>query len=272
MTLNQTTIISNLKTFPIYDGTFLIGHIIIIEDITEYDQLQKQVILSEKLASVGLLAAGVAHEINNPLGIIANYLSYIKYTFYDQKLHEAIDNVHEEIASIANIVSNLHTFSDNKPLTIEDLDINELIRSMLHLVQHNAKSKQITIHFEPYDHDLTISANKNEIKQVILNLLKNSFEAMPSGGEIVIKTTLLPEHEANVVQMTFQDTGPGIGDENPNNIFLPFYSTKKGQEHNLGLGLSVSYGIIKKYNGTISVRNLENAGCQFTIKIPQSPR
>jgi signal transduction histidine kinase len=70
--------------------------------------------------------------------------------------------------------------------------------------------------------------------------------------------------------LIFQDTGPGINDENPNNIFLPFYSTKKGSENNLGLGLSVSYGIIKKYHGTISVENLENSGCQFRIQIPQS--
>jgi signal transduction histidine kinase/ABC-type branched-subunit amino acid transport system ATPase component len=268
ITFNQNNIIGNIKIFPIYDGTFLIGNIIILEDVTEYDQLQKQVMLSEKLASVGLLAAGVAHEINNPLGIIYNYLSYIKYHFPDTTLHEAIDNVHEEIASIANIVSNLHAFSDNKPLTIEDIDIHELICSMLNLIKHSAQSKHITIHFDPCQHDLAIRANKNEIKQVILNLLKNSFEAMPSGGDIYIETFKIRENGSNFVQMRFKDTGPGICDENPNNIFLPFYSTKKGQENNLGLGLSVSYGIIKKYNGMISVENLDNTGCQFVINIP----
>lgn len=269
LTFNQTNIIGNVKIFPIYDGTFLIGHIIILEDVTEYDQLQKQVVLSEKLASVGLLAAGVAHEINNPLGIIYNYLSYIKYRFHDPALHEAIDNVHEEIASISTIVSNLHAFSDNKPLTIEDLDLNDLIRNMLNLIQHNAKHKQIVLHFTPSSPELLIRANKNEIKQVILNLLKNSFEAMPAGGEIAITTAQITDNGANFAQMTFQDTGPGIGDENPNNIFLPFYSTKKGQD-NLGLGLSVSYGIVKKYNGSISVKNLDNAGCQFVMLLPQS--
>ena len=152
----------------------------------------------------------------------------------------------------------------------EEIELNGEIRNMLNLVKHNARYKDITIHFEPYQRDLLIRASKREIKQVLLNLLKNSFEAMPSGGDIFIHTTLSNENGANMVQMTFQDTGPGIGDENPNNIFLPFYSTKKGQEENLGLGLSVSYGIIKKYNGTIAVRNLENSGCQFLIKIPQS--
>ena len=270
ITFNQTNIIGNLKIFPIYEGTFLFGNILIIEDVTEYDQLQKQVILSEKLASVGLLAAGVAHEINNPLGIISNYLSYINYTFHENGLHEAIDNVQEEIASIANIVGNLHSFSDNTPLTNADIELNELIRSMLKLIDHNAKAKQITIHFEPARQDLTIRANKNELKQVILNLLKNSFEAMPSGGAIYIETSQIAENGSNFVQLSFKDTGPGICDENPNNIFLPFYSTKKGQENNLGLGLWVSYSIIKKYNGTIAVKNIDTSGCQFLITFPQS--
>ena len=267
--VNDIPTINNIRTFPIYDETFLIGHILIIEDITEYDQLQKQFMLSEKLASVGLLAAGVAHEINNPLGIIANYLSYIKYHFHDESLHEAIDNVHEEITSIAHIVSNLHAFSDNKQLINEEIDINELIRNMLNLIKHNAKYKHIKMQFEPHEDDVLIRANKNEIKQVILNLLKNSFEAMPSGGQIFIKTTIIPENGSNFVQIQFHDTGPGIYDENPDNIFLPFYSTKKGQEENLGLGLSVSYGIIKKYNGTIAVENIES-GCQFVIHLPQA--
>ena len=269
VTLNEIHAITNIKTFPIYDGALLIGNIIIIEDITEYDQLQKQLILSEKLASVGLLAAGVAHEINNPLEIIYNYLSYIKYNFHGKELHEAIDNVHEEISSITNIVSNLLTFSDSHKKINEEIDMNTLIRSMINLIKPHAKNKQITIRFEPHIQDIVIRANKNEIKQVILNLLKNSFEAMPSGGDIFIKTTHIKENSSNFVQMTFEDTGCGINDENPNNIFLPFYSTKKGAENNLGLGLSVSYGIIKKYNGTISVKNIALAGCQFLITIPQ---
>jgi signal transduction histidine kinase/ABC-type branched-subunit amino acid transport system ATPase component len=271
LTFNNIETISNIKTFPIYDGTFLIGNIIIIEDITEYDQLQKQLMLSEKLASLGLLAAGVAHEINNPLEIIYTYLSYMKYRFRTPEFHEAIDTVQEEVSSIANIVSNLRSFSDSNTTINEDIDLNDEIGTVLNLIKHNASYKHITIHFEPYEQDLVIRANKHEIKQVIVNLLKNSFEAMPSGGNIFIKTTQITENGSEFVQMTFKDTGPGIGDENPSNVFLPFYSTKKGQEGNLGLGLSVSYGIIKKYNGMILVQNLEDrAGCQFIITLPQS--
>lgn len=103
--------VNNVRTLPIYDEERLIGNIIIIEDITEFDKLQKQVILSEKLASVGLLAAGVAHEINNPLEIVYNYLKYIKYSFDDAKLHETVDELHEEITYIAGIVRDLLSLS-----------------------------------------------------------------------------------------------------------------------------------------------------------------
>ena len=270
LNLNNIPMIGNLKIFPIYDGTMLIGQILIIEDVSEFDRLQKQVILSEKLASVGLLAAGVAHEINNPLEIIYTYLSFMKYKFRSPEFHEALDTLHEQIAHIAGIVSNLLSFSDKNAIQSEEIELNSEIRAMLKLIKHNAGYQHIKIRFEPHPQELFVNVNRHEIKQVILNLLKNSFEAMPSGGQISIKTDALPSEGAPLAQMTFHDTGPGIADDNPNNIFLPFYSTKKGKENNLGLGLSVSYNIIKKYHGTISAQNIEQSGCQFVISLPQS--
>lgn len=270
LSLNNIPMIGNLKIFPIYDGAMLIGQILIIEDVSEFDRLQKQVILSEKLASVGLLAAGVAHEINNPLEIIYTYLSFMKYKFRSPEFHEALDTLHEQIAHIAGIVSNLLSFSDKNAIQSEEIELNSEIRAMLKLIKHNAGYQHIKIRFEPHPQELFVNVNRHEIKQVILNLLKNSFEAMPSGGQISIKTDALQSEGASWAQMTFHDTGPGIADDNPNNIFLPFYSTKKGKENNLGLGLSVSYNIIKKYHGTISAQNIEQSGCQFVISLPQS--
>ncbi len=271
LTFHDVTIASNMKIFPIYDGTFRIGNILIFEDMTEYDQLQKQVMLSEKLASVGLLAAGVAHEINNPLEIIYNSLTYLKYHIHQTELKDAVEDIHNEMRAIAQIVSNLHSFSDNKRDLNEEVDINDLIQNMLKLLQYNAAYKHIAVHFEPdEDDDFMISANQNEIKQVFLNLFKNSFEAMPSGGDIFIHTAGVSDQPGMPhVKITFKDTGPGIGDENPSNVFLPFYSTKKEQEQNLGLGLSVSYGIVTKYHGTITVENVDDAGCQFIITLPR---
>jgi len=270
LTLNAMPMTGNLKLFPIYDGKLLIGVIIIIEDVSEFDRLQKQVILSEKLASVGLLAAGVAHEINNPLEIIYTYLSFMKYKFRTPEFHEALDTLHEQIEHIATIVSNLLSFSEKNSIVNEEIELNGELRNTLKLIKHNASYQHITIKFEPCEQDLIVRVNRHEIKQVILNLLKNSFEAMPSGGQISIRTALIPENGGQNVQMIFHDTGPGIADENPNNIFLPFYSTKKGGENNLGLGLAVSYSIIQKYHGAMTVQNLEQAGCQFVITLPQS--
>jgi PAS domain S-box-containing protein len=259
---------NNIKIHPIFDGSFFIGNIIIIEDITEQEEMREQFILSEKLASVGLLAAGVAHEINNPLEIIYNDIDFLKYQLSNDTLHDIVENLDNEIHYIANIVSNLITFSDNKKVNRENVDLNEIILNIINLIKYNTKHKNIKIYFNPTDECVRILANKNEIKQVILNLLKNSFEAMPSGGNIFIDTIKINKKNSDVVSIRFKDTGVGITDKNPYNVFLPFYSTKKGKVENFGLGLSISYGIIKKYNGNIKVENFNNSGCQFTITFP----
>ncbi|MEW5815996.1 MAG: ATP-binding protein, partial [Spirochaetota bacterium] len=264
---NKATI-NNIKIYPIYDGVFLIGSIIIIEDITEQEKLREQFILSEKLASVGLLAAGVAHEINNPLEIIYNYLRYLKFNLDNKILKETVDNLNEEITYISNIVSNLITFSDSNTICDEEIDLNELFKRMINLVKYNARNKNIKVNFKTSQNVIKMKADKNEIKQVILNLMKNSFEAMPGGGNIYITTTQNKSNNSEFIVITFRDTGSGIKGNNPGDIFLPFYTTKKASRENLGLGLSVSYGIIKKYNGNISVKNLEGSGCQFKITIP----
>ena len=145
-----------------------------------------------------------------------------------------------------------------------------MIEEIIALIKYSAEHQHITISFKKDLEVLTLNANKTEIQQVILNLFKNSFDAMPAGGEIFVQTSRFQENDVHFVRMIFHDTGPGICDENLNNIFLPFYSTKKDSEHNLGLGLSVSYSIIKKYNGTIMVQNIDGAGCQFVITLPRA--
>ncbi len=264
--------VNNVRTLPIDDEGELIGNIIIIEDVTEFDMLQKQVILSEKLASVGLLAAGVAHEINNPLEIVYNYLKYIKYAFDDAKLHETVDELQEEITYIAGIVRDLLSLSSTAQVRRESIDINEMIRSTMSLLRHSARDKLIAIAFSSAEKELTLTVNRNEIKQVILNLVKNSFEAMPGGGEIRIETSRSTDEAGRpCASIVFTDTGPGIPEANLDNIFMPFYSTRKRRGDHVGLGLSICYGIVKRHEGTMRVRNLERRGCQFTIRLPATP-
>ncbi len=272
ITLNRNGVesITNIKTHPIYDESFRIGYYIIVEDITEREKLREQVILSEKLASVGLLSAGVAHEINNPLEIIYNYVRYLKFHTASQEIRATVNSLEEELKSISQIVSNLISFSDSSKNLVEQVDVNELIASILNLVEYNARYRRIFIHFHRKADPLPLRINKTEMKQVILNLIKNSFEAMPSGGHLTVATGRRKQGETRLVEIVFQDTGCGIGDRKVNDIFLPFYSTKKDGHGNLGLGLSVSYGIIRKYHGTITVRNRDGAGCEFTIRVPQA--
>jgi signal transduction histidine kinase/predicted ATPase len=263
--------VNNVRTLPIYDEGARIGNIIIIEDVTEFDKLQKQVILSEKLASLGLLAAGVAHEINNPLEIVYNYLTHIKFSFDDKKLHEAVDELHEEITYIAGIVKNLLSLSNMDTVEREEIDLNDLIRNILSLLRHNADYKHITITFDSPEKTLMATVNRNEMKQVVLNLVKNSFEAMPAGGIINIETRRTRDEQGRgAVNVTFTDSGPGIQDTNLNDIFIPFYSTRKGKGDNIGLGLSICYQIVQRHGGSMSVKNLESSGCQFDIRLPES--
>ena len=272
LTIGGVETISNVRTLPIFDEGQRIGTIIIIEDISEFDRLQKQVILSEKLASVGLLAAGVAHEINNPLEIVYNYLKYIKLSFDDAKLHGMVDELHEEITYIAGIVRNLLSLSGTAETGREETDLNEMIGSIIGLLRHSAHDKEISISFLSSEKKLLLKVNRNEIKQVLLNLVKNSFEAMPGGGDITIGTSLAADEKGRpCATIEFNDTGPGIQGANLNNVFIPFYSTRKGKGDNVGLGLSICYGIIKRHDGFMRVKNIEHSGCQFTITLPLTP-
>jgi signal transduction histidine kinase len=268
--INGVTSVNNIKTFPIRDGHTLIGSILIIEDVTEYDKLQKQLILSEKLGAVGLLAAGVAHEINNPLEIISNYLNFIKLRIIDKEVLKSIEEINMEITSISQIVSNLVSFGDSKRIIEEQLDINEIIQEILLLLKYNAEYKHIKIEFTPGEGELLFNGNRDEFKQVILNLIKNSFEAMPDGGIIMIKTQNIILNDRSMIRVDFQDNGPGINSVNADNIFMPFFSTKAKTSSNLGLGLSISYRLIEKIGGDMSVANQISGGCKFTIELPSA--
>ncbi len=262
------TTVTNIKTLPIMDGSFVIGNIIIIEDITEFERMQQRLILSEKLASVGLLAAGVAHEINNPLEIIYNYLAFIRYNFSDERLLSVVNTIQNEITNMSGIVSNLVSFSDKRSTELEIVDVDEVLAETIGLLRYNAEYKKISVECKPVSAPLKLSVNRNELKQVILNLIKNSFEAMPDGGSIDISTFTTVEDGQKKANIVVSDTGPGLAEEDIKNIFLPFFSTKKSGQSNLGLGLSVSYAIVQRYGGSLIAMNNEGSGCSFAIKLP----
>lgn len=265
LTINGIRSINNVKISPIRDGLIVIGTVIIIEDVTEHDELQRQLILSEKLASVGLLAAGVAHEINNPLEIISNYLSYMKYRQSAGEIPEFVEKVKAEIEYISNIVGNLVSFSSPNVRSVETVSLRKTIGDILNLLKFNSEYQHIETVFEDADEGLVLG-ERDEMKQVVLNLIKNSLEAMPDGGRILI--ALSRDTPSDRVTLRFSDTGPGIDADDPNSVFMPFYSTKKDRPGSLGLGLSISYRIIERSGGTMRVENVETGGCLFTIELP----
>lgn len=256
----------NIKTSPIRDSDIVIGTVVLIEDVTEFEELQNNVILTEKLASVGLLAAGVAHEINNPLEIIVNHLSFLKYKTRDPSLvSEGLEKIRTEINDISSIVSNLVTFSEAKSPQMEAADLNCIIQELISLLRFNVEYQHVRIFFDRYEEEVFFYGIRDQMKQVILNLVKNSLEAMPHGGEIHIRT--YRDIDKSLAIMTFEDDGPGIDAVNPSDVFTPFYSTRTDRPSSMGLGLSISHRIVSRFGGTMQVRNLPERGCRFTISL-----
>jgi PAS domain S-box-containing protein len=267
--VNTRATLNNIRTLPVFDEGLHIGTILVIEDITEYDKMQKKVLLTEKLASVGLLAAGVAHEINNPLEIIYNYISLIRKRVLGDDTRSVVNRLSEEISYIAGIVSNLVNLADGARGGGQEVNLNEAVGKILELLQQSARSRSIEIRFVPGRKDLAAYANPQEVKQVILNLVKNSFEAMPHGGRITVTAGESTVDGAPGAVVTVEDEGPGISAANLDDVFLPFYTTKKGAGTNIGLGLSVSYAIMERSGGKLLAENLQSGGCRFTMVLPQ---
>lgn len=266
LSLNAMSTACNIVIYPIMDGNYYIGSIIIIDDITEQEKLREKINFSEKLASVGLLAAGVAHEINNPLEIVGNYLDVLKTQNSNDESKQYISYIEEELYSIENIVGNLITFSEKNKYEDEVLALRELICRMFKLIKPNSEMRGIELIFQKGQEEYRISANRTKMKQVILNIIKNAFDAMSEGGKLEIR---LERTAACEVLIRFLDTGGGIEEGNLNDLFLPFYTTKDGSEENMGLGLSIVYGIIDGYGGKVeAVNRIDRQGCEVRVYLP----
>jgi signal transduction histidine kinase len=257
--------IIDLALSPIRDGLRYIGCIFIINDTTEQQQLRERIVFSEKLASVGLLAAGVAHEINNPLESIYSCADTLKLSLNDAGSIRTIARLESEAEAIEHIVRNLISFGDEEGVDMETLDLNELLEDIVNLVRYNTRYRKIAIKWTPARRAV-IRVNKIEMKQVILNLFKNAIEAMSEGG--IMAVSLSGNEAKNQITLIVEDSGPGIPAGEVKSIFLPFYSTKRGNSGHMGLGLSVSYNIVKKMGGEITAENLESGGCRFVVRLP----
>jgi len=242
----------------------------------------QQLIQSAKLASIGELATNVAHEINNPLTSILGFTTLMLDDLDDHNPHKKdLKIIQSEAIRPRDIVRNLLDFARKRGIKKELIDINQLIQNTLNLLRHQAEISNIVL-IEDYSPDLpTLIIDGDQMKQVFINLLKNAFDAMPKGGTLTV-TTLThnfdgsspqtghvesePVFSRKMIEIRIQDTGVGIDKEHIQKIFDPFFTTKEGM--GTGLGLAVSYGIIERHGGRISVFSEPGAGATFVVRLP----
>jgi len=231
---------------------------------------QEQLRIAEKLASIGQLAAGVAHEINNPLGTILLYTSMLKKElekyYNDDRYKSDLDLIIEEANRCKNIVSNLLNFARQGKFNLREFDIKKTLSQILNQFTINPAYKQIDFILNTDDKICLVIADEDQLKQVFINIIKNACDAMIESDKKILTINLQCSNNEAVIE--FSDTGKGIPKENQNKIFTPFFTTKsigKGT----GLGLAISYGIIKMHKGNIRFESEEGKGTKFIVTLPR---
>lgn len=231
----------------------------------ELKNAQAQLVRAEKLASIGHLAAGVAHEVLNPLNIISGHTQLLlMHRGLDPKISEALKTVMKQVKRSANIIDNLLRFSRVRESQTRTVNLNKLIEEALALIEYDMSRDNIQIvrHLNP--HVPPIMADGEQLQQTFLNLITNARDAMAEGGTLTISTSL---REGNALQISFQDTGCGIPEKDLGKVFDPFFTTKP-EGKGTGLGLSVCHAIIENHGGTISVESQQGKGATFVITLP----
>lgn len=235
------------------------------ESRQQLEQAQKQVFHAEKLASIGRLASGVAHEVNNPL----NGLRFCVYGIQqdirnEDQTREYLDLINEGLGQIESVVSKLLGYARQRAKTDEPLQLDRHIQIVLDLLKYRLREKQIetqVIHHDPLP---ALNADPGQMQEVLMNLMLNSLDAVSEGGEIRIETRL---QDAQTFQISVWDNGCGISEEQLDLIFEPFYSTKDTGK-GTGLGLSVTHGIVSAHGGEIRAESKAGAFTRFTITLP----
>jgi len=224
----------------------------------------RRMLRADKLATIGELAAGAAHEIRNPLTAIKSSLQYLETKSQDEKARRLLSTALEETGRIEDILSGLLSFSRPSEVKKERQDLAEILEECLELISFQARKQKIMFAKEFPFPSPCLEGDKSQLKQLFLNLFLNSVQAMNEGGELKLKVESLDSHQALV---SVSDSGEGIPEENLDRVFDPFFTTKKG---GTGLGLSICYGIVKAHNGEIEIRSKAGQGTTVLIKLPLS--
>lgn len=259
----------NAAVAPLLSRDFVpVGRIILVDDITERTSLEMQLAQTDKLSSIGLLAAGVAHEINTPLAVISSYAQMLsKQLKGDERLAPVLDKIIKQSFRASEIANGLLNFSRTSTTAFQPTDLNQILHDTLSLLEHQLKKAQIKVQMDLAETLPPIHGNAGKLQQVFLNLLMNAKDAMPGGGTLRV-TTKVSDH----VEAIVADSGSGIAPENLKRIYDPFFTTKTtpkpGERRGTGLGLAVSYGIIQEHAGKIHVESAVGSGTTFHLEFP----
>jgi signal transduction histidine kinase len=257
----------SISTYPLLENGEAIGAIEISRDITKDINVQKAMMQQEKLASVGRLSAGVAHEINNPLTTILTTAMLIQEELDPQDPnYQELETITKETLRCRKIVSSLLDFARQSTPARKPCDINDVVNESVVLTNKQAAFKDLTLNFEPGAGIPHVLLDKGQIQQSVINLIINAVEATEAGGNISISTA--HKSELETIEIAVSDTGEGISENDLVRIFDPFYTTK---DTGNGLGLAITHGIIEQHNGTIRVESKLGRGTTFTIKLPVTP-
>ncbi len=236
--------------------------VVICRDVSEMKSLWDKLIKQEKLAVMGEMVAGIAHELNNKLTPILGYVEMLSQKNPEEEINRPLELIHNAALGAKNIVESLLLFARQEKPRKEPCDVNEMLRVALDLVSPSFRTSFVEVKMDLHKELPKVMADRHQVEQVLVNIIKNAFEAMPGGGEIIIKSF---EKEGDVM-ITISDTGPGVPNHIMAHIFDPFFTTKDRGKGS-GMGLSICHGIIREHGGDIAVSS-DGPGATFCIRLP----
>jgi len=259
-TLNERTL--RIDAFPFHDDEYVFrGTVLFLQDVSLDRYMSDYILESEKMASIAEVAVGVAHEINNPLYIVQNYLELIKKG--ESRGEEDFEKIEKELGRIVEIIGSLLSFSRSKKIPGRTVNLSSLLKEVILLLSHVIGEKSINLIQDLSPDSLEIPGDENKLKQLFLNLLMNSMEAVLDGGKIAV----LMNKNTDYAEISVTDNGYGIPQEVQDRIFNPFFSTKINKK-NTGLGLSICRQIVKEHDGILSFKSSPGRETRFTVRLP----
>jgi PAS domain S-box-containing protein len=270
LTPHRGRVVLNLRGSLLRHGPGPAGAVLLVEDITERVALERSARQAEKLAGLGTLAAGVAHELNNPIGVLTSRIELMRLEAEGRplppELRDDLDVLHRHAQRVARISQGLLSFARQAPRERRRVDLNAVVEDTLLLAEPAVTKAGVRVERRLAPALPAVRGDANALQQVILNLLTNARDALGGAGDIVVQTGLAPDGRG--LCLTIQDTGPGIPPHVLPRIFDPFFTTKTD---GTGLGLSISYGIVRDHHGTVDVQTGEGRGTTFVLTFPAAP-